>query len=174
MPKKRIGLNERQREVAELLAQRYSIKEIANQLGITAPAVNMHIRILKDELSAETHREIVAALGLVSAQTLPAGNYTKPISRFSYLHDAAKAGHSPSGNDPGLITFADAGAFGLQSAQSNDWAEVFEPRIVPKWLDGDHAVLMRLTAIAALLFAMLLLPVIGVATLTSISNIIGS
>lgn len=174
MPKSLQELSERQRQVAELLASHHSLKEIAIELGITESAVNKHISALKRVLSASTHRQIIAALDFGYVRSTVDDGCRKPAGRFSHLPEMPARLHSPLSNDPGLITFADAGGISFRAGQSTDWPEVFEHRIVPKWLDGEHAVLMRLIAVGVLLFAMLLLPVFGVAALTSISDIIGS
>jgi len=167
-------LTERQRQVAALLTQHLSLKEIAVELSVSESAINKHISVLKQTLGARSRREIVAKMASRAEQITFDNGCRNSAGSFSHLPLASTTGQKPSGNDPGLIAFADAGAMLPRFEQSDDWARVFEPRIVPNWLDGEHAVLVRLSAVVVMLFAMLLLPIIGVATLDSLQTVIGN
>lgn len=166
-------LTERQRQVAELLATQFSLKEIAGELEISESAVNKHVSTLKQVLGAASRRQIVLAFEAMSAAADLPGDCRKPSCRNSHLPPNRSVPQKPVSNDPGLIAFADAGALAFDMRESADWHSVFEPRIVPKWLDGDNAVFMRLLVMAGLLFAMLLLPIIAVASLESVGTVIG-
>lgn len=163
------GLTERQIAVAEGLIQHKSLKEIANDLAISESAINKHIQALKRSLNARTHSGIVAAYRAIYRQFDELEGYRKPSCSFSHLSESTVFRPQPSSSDPGLIAFADGADFSLR----NDWQNVFEPRIVPRWLDGEHAVIARLAAVFALLMLMLVLPVLSVAALDSLNEIVG-
>ncbi|PKB26019.1 DNA-binding CsgD family transcriptional regulator [Novosphingobium kunmingense] len=156
-------LNERQIEIIEGLQRHHSIKEIARLIGMSPSNVNKHISKIKSVLGAQTHREIILNYENLAG---PVGG-TKTAGTFSHLPNDMPPEAKPGPNEAGLLHFADAGAFSGQA-----WANVFEPRIVPRWLDGDHYVLARLGAIVGLLLLMLVLPVLGVAALDSIAAIL--
>lgn len=167
-------LTDRQLEIAKLLTEHLSLKEIAGELQISESAVNKHVSAIKQVLGAQSRRDIVTAIQHFGSPVASEKGCRKSTGRFSHLPGSPSIDHNEPRNEPGLITFADAGTLSLHRERQLDWQEVFEPRIVPKWLDGENAVLMRLSAVLVLLFVMLALPVVGVATLGSLETIIGS
>lgn len=156
-------ITERQIQIIQGLERHHSLKEIAFLTGMSESNVNRHISRLKRTLNAQSHREIIQNYNRLTGLA----DDTKTVDSFSHLPLDAPISASPLSNDAGLLQFADAGHFHGQS-----WANVFEPRIVPRWLDGDHYVLARLGAIVGLLLLMLVLPVLGVAALDSIAAIL--
>ncbi|MFM5883905.1 MAG: hypothetical protein ACKOQ3_01000 [Novosphingobium sp.] len=150
-------------KIIEGLEEHHSLKEIAHLTGMSQSNVNKQISNLKTLLNARSHREIIVNYHRLTG--LDHG--TKTADRFSHLPSAHPIRPVTVPNEAGLLHFADAGAFAEQP-----WANVFEPQIVPRWLDGDHFVLARLGAIVGLLILMLAMPVLGVATLDSIAEIL--
>jgi DNA-binding NarL/FixJ family response regulator len=56
-------LSRREREVAELIAEGLSNKQIAYSLGITLPTVKNHVSSIFDKLDVTTRRDVLASLG---------------------------------------------------------------------------------------------------------------
>lgn len=156
--------SERQIAIIEGLERHHSLKEIAFLTGMSHSNVNKQIGQLKKLLGARSRREIIINYKKIAGD--PDG--TKTAESFSHLFPDAPIAAEPDANEAGLLHFADAGVLPRQP-----WANVFEPRVVPRWLDGDHYILARLGAIVGLLILMLAVPVLGVAALDSIAEILG-
>lgn len=57
------SLSQREREVAELIVQSYSYKEIAGRLGVGVSTIGTHMNHIYRKLDVSTRREIVARYG---------------------------------------------------------------------------------------------------------------
>ncbi len=156
-------LTERQVEIIRHLEDHHSLKEIAHLTGMSESNLNKQISQLKRRFGARNHREIIFAYHAFAGDD----GGRNSAGRFSHLKSSDQSEADALSNEAGLLHFADAGPIGGQP-----WQNVFEPRIVPRWLDGEHYVLARLGVIAGLLILMLALPVLGAAALDSIDEIL--
>lgn len=161
-------LSERQKQVLSLIDQRLTIKEIAGELGISETRVNQHIDTLKRRLNANTHRELAACYqkGLVAAISPP---LRMPTGGKSQLPGAEEARSSLGGVADGELTFADAHTFSVEAP----WTKASEPRVVPPALDGQHAVLLRLALIAAMVCGILASLVLAITAADSLTQAVG-
>jgi DNA-binding CsgD family transcriptional regulator len=167
--KDRSALSERQKQVLCLIDRRLTIKEMASELGISETRVNQHIDTLKRRLGANTHRELAARYQELLASSTPA-LFRMPTGGKSQLPDEDEARSSPSGVTDGGLTLADVHAFSVEAP----WTRASEPRIVPPALDGQHAVLLRLAVIAAMVFGVLASLVLAITAADSLTEVIGS
>lgn len=153
----------RQIEIIRALECHFSLKEIALNLSISEATLNREIRQLKVVLQAQSHRDILINYKKIAGLS----DDSFSIDRITALQTGRRAEAEGASNEAGLLHFADAGSFADPS-----WANVFEPHVVPRWLDGDNFVFARLGAIVLQLILMLALPVLGVAMLDTLAEIL--
>ncbi len=163
MPNSEIQLTERQRAIIAGLEQHKPLKDIAPLVGVSESYLNKQIVQLKSVLGARNRHEIIAKYHALSK----AMEGRKTTRSFSTLSPDSPATAEEPANEAGQLHFADAGM-----SASRPWANVFEPRIVPRWLDGERFVLARIGVMLGLLLLMLALPVLGVAAIDSITDIL--
>ena len=175
-------LTERQRAVMERIDRRVPIKVIAQELGVSETRINQHIRALKDIYDAENlgelverHREaedldVVPELDEKPRQSEPSDSEGKGFSEAAYsknqVPDAALTREEAGGNDPGELVMSDV----LPLEQQAPWLRPGEPRVVPRVLDGENAILFRLAAIMGIAFGFLAAVVLTVTAALTISE----
>ena len=177
-------LTERQQAVMERIDRRVPIKVIAQELGVSETRINQHIRALKDIYESENLNDLVESYRAHTADD-PSGAgsgeaeqdqgdgegfnpYSDSIYSKSHLPENDRSGERVPGNDPGELVMSDV----LQLAEQAPWLRPGEPRVVPRVLDGENAVLFRLVAIVGIAFGVLAAVVLTVAAATAISEVL--
>lgn len=170
-----VQLTERQQAVAEALARRCTIKEIAYDLQISESAVNKHIAALKARLGGRSLAEIVRAYTVLQGEHLPSGDGAseagcrKPAGRFSHLAQQGSQGAEPLANSTSLLHLSDI----TPIFEPGEWDSLKHPRVVPRWLDGERPVLRRLLAVMVLVVLMLASVVVAAAAMQTVSELVG-
>lgn len=171
-------LTERQRAVMERVDRRVPIKVIALELMVSETRINQHIRALKNIFEADSLGELVefyratkplqekeSGVGKSPQIDTFKGNKSTENEEFegnhkglpepayikSQLPSSGAIGQYAQRNDQGELVMNDAGAL-LDQAP---WLRPGEPQVVPRVLDGEHAVLLRLAAVVAIGFGLL-------------------
>lgn len=177
-------LTERQQAVMERIDRRVPIKVIAQELGVSETRINQHIRALKDIYESENLNDLVESYRAQiaedssgpesdkSEQAQGVGRdinpYSDPVYSKSHLPENDRSGENVPGNDPGELVMSDV----LQLAEQAPWLRPGEPRVVPRVLDGENAVLFRLVAIVGIAFGVLAAVVLTVAAAQAISEVL--
>lgn len=175
-------LTERQKAVMERIDRRVPIKVIAQELSVSETRINQHIRALKNIYEAENLGDLVECyradnaldepeeadeVSLENEGTSPA---LKVFSDSAYtkkqVTDEPLIGKKHAGNDPGELVMSDV----LPLEDQAPWLRSGEPRVVPRVLDGEHAVLVRLVAIVGIAFGVLAAVVLTVTAAITISE----
>ena len=175
-------LTERQRAVMERIDRRIPIKVIARELGVSETRINQHIRALKDIYEAENLGELVerhrAATGAKEPATdsnesqenqsaeVEQKGFSEAVYSKSQVPVGGLIGESAVGNDPGELVMSDV----LPLVEQAPWLRPGEPRVVPRVLDGEHAVWFRLAAIVGIAFGFLAAVVLTVTAAITISD----
>ncbi|MGB7418786.1 MAG: hypothetical protein WA918_06380 [Erythrobacter sp.] len=171
-------LTERQRAVMERVDRRVPIKVIAQELGVSETRINQHIRALKNNYDAENLNDLVerhrAHHGVSADEREQTGPGSDPPSQgFSEAayskNQVPKRGLSDQKeprNDPGELVMSDV----LPIIAQAPWLLPGEPQVVPRVLDGEHAVWFRLAAIVGIAFGFLAAIVLTVTAAVSISE----
>lgn len=159
-------LSERQLEVLALIERRYTIKEIAGELGISETRVNQHIDALKRRLDANSHRELAARYRELPFAPPPCRSSKGGKTQLAGTDDPRSSRH---GTADGGLALADVHAFAVEAP----WIGAGEPQVVPPALDGKNAVLLRLAVIAAMIFGILASLVLAITAANSLSEVIG-
>lgn len=175
-------LTERQRAVMERIDRRAPIKVIAQELGVSETRINQHIRALKDIYGAENLADLVECfradqglddssspfgLSALDDQNTDAGkDFSEPVYSKSQVPIEALIADNASGNDPGELVIRDVSSM----VDEAPWLRPGEPRVVPRVLDGEHAVWFRLMAIVGIAFGFLAAVVLTVTAAVTISE----
>jgi len=175
-------LTERQRAVMERIDRRVPIKVIAQDLGVSETRINQHIRALKDIYEAESLGELVERHRAAypsevegDGEALQDGStsenndlkgLSEPAYSKSQVPEPASIGEDVPSNDPGELVMNDI----LPLVEQAPWLRPGEPRVVPRVLDGEHAVWFRLAAIVGIAFGFLAAVVLTVTAAMAISE----
>lgn len=163
-------LTERQRAVMERIDRRVPIKVIAQELGVSETRINQHIRALKDIFGAGSLGELVELFRTSQAgskgadksapsdnteeKQLPADlpkDFSEPAYNNTQVAVEAHGVNKGAEVDQGKLVMNDV----LPLLEQAPWLRPGEPQVVPRVLDGEHAVLFRLGAIIAIAFGFL-------------------
>lgn len=175
-------LTERQRAVMERIDRRVPIKVIARELGVSETRINQHIRALKDIYEAENLGDLVekhrASEGIeTTIENIEPAEVSAPVDTLqqgfsesayskSQVPVGGLIGDNSGSNDPGELVMSDA----LPLADQAPWLRPGEPRVVPRVLDGEHAIWFRLAAIVGIAFGFLAAIVLTVTAAVTISE----
>ena len=178
------ALTARQRAVMERIDRRVPIKVIAQELGVSETRINQHIRALKNIYEAESlgdlvkrHREYVREREPKeqSEKSSENQNITKDLKGFSeaiyskkQLPGLTVRGDQGVGDDPGQLVINDV----MPLVDQAPWLRPGEPRVVPRVLDGENAVLFRLLAIIGIAFGVLAAVVLAVTAAVTITEVL--
>ncbi len=160
-------LTARQRQILELIAQRRSLKQIANDLDLSISSVDKHVKALKLELNANSLSELAERhRSLVSAGD--DRDYSFSASGISAVTRAAAFEHPSDREDfeAGLI-LRDA-AYRVEPP----WQKKAVPEVVPGWLTGPNATLTRTALIVGIALGLLALVLIGLGVAQGISGVL--
>ncbi|MGB3795225.1 MAG: LuxR C-terminal-related transcriptional regulator, partial [Alteraurantiacibacter sp.] len=146
---KDIQLTERQEQVASLLSRHHGIKEIALDLGLATSTVSDHITALKRIFDTTSHAGIVSGYLQSFAGIEPHDGPEKVARHLFRIPERAVSPPEQLANDPGQLGFGDSLNF-----SRFEWPIRTEPQIVPRWLDGEHALAARLAVILAGMFVL--------------------
>lgn len=176
------ALTERQRAVMERIDRRVPIKVIARELGVSETRINQHIRALKNIYDAENLGELVERHRAESGYegepeqsgvskpsqdvTAKSEGFSETVYSKSQVPTDGLIGEEGGGNDPGELVMSDV----LPLVDQAPWLRPGEPRVVPRVLDGEHAVLFRLAAIVGIAFGFLAAVVLTVTAALTISE----
>ena len=160
-------LTQRQQAVMERIDRRVPIKMIAQDLGVSETRINQHIRALKDIYEAENLGELVERHRAEKGVENPQGEddniaenqsdkenqkgYSETVYSKSQVPNDPENVEELGGNDPGKLVMSDV----LPLVDQAPWLRPGEPRVVPRVLDGEHAVWFRLAAIVGIAFGFL-------------------
>lgn len=175
-------LTVRQRAVIERIDRRVPIKVIAQDLGVSETRINQHIRALKNMYDAASLGELVknyrATLVPEEPDTdqdnglgkVPDAVLLNPFSEAAYtknqINPATDFADFKLQDDPGQLVMSDA----MPLIEQAPWLRPGEPRVVPGVLDGEHAVLFRLTAIIGIATGILAAVVLTVTAAVTLSE----
>jgi len=179
------GLTDRQRAVMERIDRRVPIKVIAQELGVSETRINQHIRALKDIYDAgnlgdlvenyrAVHRDSRVELPqprsrdplpfvapALSQPVAPASSAAQPPRTFLLVEAWAR-------DETGSIMLGDARTF----VPSENQSEPDEPQLVPKLLEGEHAVPFRLLAILSIAACILATVILSVNAAVVLSDVV--
>lgn len=161
-------LTERQAQVAGLLARHFGIKEISAELGISTSTVSDHVAALKRIYGATSHSGIVAGYLSEYADIQPGDGPEKLAGHLFRVPESARFAAGEVANDPGALHFDDA----VQFPRAN-WPYRQEPKVVPGWLDGEHATAGRLMAVLLGIFILVATVVLSVSAIDGIGELVG-
>ncbi len=175
-------LTDRQRAVMDRIDRRVPIKVIARELGVSETRINQHIRALKNIYKVDSLNDLVEryrAENLNEQSDVEDGKSTQkeditgdlnPFSLAEYrkkqLQEKVENEDNRVGDDPGELVMSDV----LPLEDQAPWLRPGEPRVVPRVLDGEHAILFRLAAIMGIAFGFLAAVVLTVTAALTISE----
>ncbi|MGL3822873.1 response regulator transcription factor [Sphingopyxis sp. R3-92] len=165
----------KQAAVLDLLAEGRTSKEIAGTLGTAESAVNRHIEILRSRFGGITRLELARRYRERPGDFVRPGMTPAPcVETTKQKIDLAEP---PPGeprqmqDSPGAdLAFKDS----LEMQIDAPWTRPMEPKVVPRVLDGDNAMLTRGAAIAIILLAIIASLVLGLAAAQAITDAFGS
>lgn len=179
-------LTKRQQAVMERIDRRAPIKVIANDLGVSETRINQHIRALKNIYEAESLADLVKAYREdknasqrsddtqaadwegVSTSEIPLEPEALSESVYSknQVPITALISDPAAQDDPGQLVMRDVSSM----VEEAPWLRPGEPTVVPRALDGEHAVWLRLVAIVGIAFGFLAALVLTVTAAVTISE----
>lgn len=172
-------LTKRQQAVIERIDRRAPIKVIARELGVSETRINQHIRALKDIYRAENLSDLVEAYRAEkSAEQEPdkeewnqdSSVFETDLSESVYSKNqvpiSGLIGDSSGQGDPGELVIRDVSSM----VDEAPWLRPGEPQVVPRALDGEHAVWLRLVAIVGIAFGFLAAIVLTVTAAVAIGD----
>lgn len=163
-------LTKRQREVLEAIALRKSIKQMANDAGISESAVNQHIRALKQNFAVNSLAELAQCYREIG-KVLPNETCRKPICKDTHLVIGNDSGPDslPDNMQP-VVTFNDPLAY----ESPPPWALVDQPeqrlQVGPEVLNGRDANWVRAAAMVAVALGTLLVLLVGLGVAHGLSS----
>ena len=162
-------LQPQQIDVLEHLADGRTSKEIARLLVISKSAVDQRIDRLRTQFGGVTRSELARIWRQARDQQdlRPSDRITWDTAHLPFTADEPDSG--PRDGVPGRFLFNDSAGFSLEPAGSGRP----EHRIVPGWLDGSHAGLIRLGIIVGLLLAIIATLVLGLAAAQALTDMLG-
>jgi len=176
------SLTERQRAVMERIDRRVPIKVIAQDLGVSETRINQHIRALKNIYGAESLGELVERHRSFRERNEPVGqespsadeqataaarnDFSEPVYNNNQVFGWLGTEENGLGSDPGELVTSQLPQLAGQSRLAFD----DEPRIVPRVLDGEHALWFRLAAIVGIAFGFLAAVVLTVTAAVTIGE----
>lgn len=175
-------LTKRQQAVIERIDRRAPIKVIARELDVSETRINQHIRALKNIYRAESLGELVKAYRAEKNAEVESEEFEKKTwDQESKLDEAvlsetvysknqvpisALIGDQSVQDDPGELVIRDVSSM----VDEAPWLRTAEPQVVPRALDGENAVWLRLAAIVAIAFGLLAAVVLSVTAAVTISE----
>lgn len=168
------SLTDKQAAVLDLLANGRTSKEIATVLDLSESAVNRRIELLRTRFGGITRLELARRYrDWTVTETSPKTGIAGGVeSDRQSLPLAAMAVSDQKliedGHGSGLV-FRDSLAISVDQS----WNPATEPKVVPRVLDGEDAVLTRAAVIAIILVGILASLVLGLAAAGSLTETLG-
>lgn len=162
----RRALTDRERAVLDGVDRRLPLKAVAVELGISESRVNQHIRALKELYRVNNLPDLISAWRAQDPDYPREQDYRNSAWRIPQVPGEAIAGEAKSRVAPGEFVLADAAPLAIEAP----WITRIEPRVVPRMLDGDNAVLLRLALIIGLAFGLVAAIVLVVTASLSLSE----
>ena len=175
-------LTERQKAVIERIDRRVPIKMIARDLEVSETRINQHIRALKNIYEVDSLGELVDAYRAEKSKLsdhesteesqenelvgLNLKGFSKQAYRKTQIPFQSTITDVSERDDPGELFMSDVHPIEDQAP----WLKPGEPRVVPRVLDGEYAVVFRLLAIVGIAFGVLAAVVLTVTAAITISN----
>jgi DNA-binding CsgD family transcriptional regulator len=158
------GLTDKQREVLDLLIEHKTSKEIARLLGISPHTVDQRIFFAKEKLGAASRNEAAATYRRLVA-----------ISGRTTYEKTRIAGPAPSPQSiPGLLAGQVMALRRSDMSQPEGSALELDFRVVPELFDGRYGTLVRLGAIIAIAFFLVILVLGGLAIFSQLSEMMAA
>jgi DNA-binding CsgD family transcriptional regulator len=158
------SLTVRQQEVARLIVDRYSQKEIAGELNISETTVQRHVTAIKRRLHVNSLREIAALL----REQDPDGGWEKPTVGKNDIAPSQPFWPTRHTDEPFVLKGRGSGAMNFLPFMPDP----DEPRIVPRLLDGKHRVPLRFATITGMVLIGIVAIILTVAAIQSISELV--
>ncbi|NYH96310.1 helix-turn-helix domain-containing protein [Novosphingobium marinum] len=163
-------LTPRQREIARLLEDRLTIKEIAGALDISESAVNQHVARIKLRLGVNSLREIAEWSETLENPAAEEG-CRKPAYTKNDLPERDGTGEEKVRDARvDMAVFHDAVTFDRYAP----WERSASRSVVPRVLDGPHGTVWRIAAILGLAFGMLALVMVGLGVAQGVTEALES
>ncbi len=175
-------LTERQKAVMERIDRRVPIKMIARDLDLSETRINQHIRALKNVYEVGSLGDLVDAyreqkstfFDPEASEEISENEHVEPnlkglsnpAYRKSQMSFEQTMAETSERDDPGELVMSDV----LPIEDQAPWLKPGEPRVVPRVLDGEYAVMFRLLAIVGIAFGVLAAVVLAVTSAITISN----
>ena len=175
-------LTQRQQAVIERIDKRTPIKGIARDLGVSETRINQHIRALKNIYKAESLTDLVEAYRAEKLESEKANEGLKsqaiqepvqadrglsePVYSKNQVPISALIGDPLAQDDPGALVIRDVSSM----SDETPWLRSSEPQVVPRALDGENAVWLRLVAIVGIAFGFLAAVVLTVTAAVTLSE----
>ncbi|MEM1052214.1 MAG: hypothetical protein AAGI28_08985 [Pseudomonadota bacterium] len=175
-------LTQRQQAVIERIDKRTPIKGIARDLGVSETRINQHIRALKNIYKAESLTDLVEAYRAEKLELAKADEELKseiiqkpaqaerglsePVYSKNQVPISTLIGDPLVQDDPGALVIRDVSSMGDEAP----WLRSSEPQVVPRALDGENAVWLRLVAIVGIAFGFLAAVVLTVTAAVTLSE----
>ena len=175
-------LTDRQRDVIERIDRRTPIKGIASDLGVSETRINQHIRALKDIYEAESLTDLVEAyradkleieksekkvkVDSIQGSMQNERGLSESVYNKNQVPISGLIGDPLAQDDPGALVIRDVSSMGDEAP----WLRSSEPQVVPRALDGENAVLLRLVAIVGIAFGLLAAVVLTVTAAVTLSE----
>lgn len=175
-------LTDRQRAVIERIDRRTPIKGIASDLGVSETRINQHIRALKDIYEAESLTDLVEAyradkleiekseekvkVDIIQSPMQNERGLSESVYNKNQVPISGLIGDPLAQDDPGALVIRDVSSMGDEAP----WLRSSEPQVVPRALDGENAVLLRLVAIVGIAFGLLAAVVLTVTAAVTLSE----
>ncbi len=169
-------LTEKQHQVMQRIDRRMPIKVIAGEMGVSETRINQHIRALKDFYSADSLNGLVeafrASVTAASAQPSAKGIATQPYSFPQYTKSqVAKSDRlSKSGDRVASLEYLSADRDEAQTSSNRRAGK--EPEVVPRALNGEHAVLYRLAIMIGLAFSIIAAGILVLTAALGVSEVL--
>ncbi|MEZ5743639.1 MAG: helix-turn-helix transcriptional regulator [Sphingomonadaceae bacterium] len=165
-------LSPRQSEILRLISMRYAIKEIASLLEVSESAINKQISNLKQKTGAASLGELASVYHALTAASsefeATETECRKPSSSFSHLSSGlSRLEKSTQDESESFVAFSDAQAWQSEAP----WIAKPEPRVVPRWLDGQNAGIMRMISMFGVAFMLIAGVILSVGAMQAISEI---
>jgi len=161
------ALTDKQKQTIELLAEGWTSKEIATQLGISESAVVQRIENLRAKAGGALRKDLARQYREFASENLQTCNQITGNNFHLPAWDAAT--DSQSGNNAEFdLVLGDAMPF----ESTPPWANRFEPPVVPEVLDGENATLFRLLAAVGLAVGMVVLTLVLLAVSEALGKLV--
>lgn len=159
-------LTDRERAVLDGIDRRLPLKAVAAEIGVSESRVNQHVRALKERFGVNSLSDLVDAWRAEGTDHTGPADYRNSAWRNPQVSGGERRGEDEGRVIPGEFAFSDYALTAIEAP----WSVESEPRVVPRVLDGDNAVLLRLAVIIGIAFGLVAAIVLVVTASLSLSE----